>query len=72
MSKSSDKFRTKKRDQSPYLFHFIKGSAAEAETIRNGGQTCPGGSRRIKDDIFQRQLDERERCFEKLKKDILK
>jgi hypothetical protein len=28
--------------------------------------------RRIKDDIFQRQLDERERCFEKLKRDILK
>lgn len=27
---------------------------------------------RIKDDIFQRQLDNKERCFEKLKKDILK
>ncbi len=27
---------------------------------------------RIKDDIFQRQLDDKERCFEKLKKDILK
>ena len=33
MSKRSDKFRAKKRDQSPYLFHFIKGSEAEAETI---------------------------------------
>lgn len=28
--------------------------------------------KRIKDDIFQRQLDVRERCFEKLKMDILK
>ncbi len=31
MSKSSDKFRMKKRDQSPYLFHFIKGSLGVAE-----------------------------------------
>lgn len=28
--------------------------------------------KRIKDDIFQRQLDQRERCFDKLKRDILK
>lgn len=31
MSRRSDKFR-KKRDQSPYLFHFIKGSSAAAES----------------------------------------
>ena len=29
-------------------------------------------AQRIKDDIFQRVLDQRERCFEKLKRDILK
>lgn len=28
--------------------------------------------KRIKDDIFQKPLDQRERCFEKLKRDILK
>lgn len=33
MSISSDKFRTKKRDQSPYLFHFTSGNEYEAAEI---------------------------------------
>lgn len=33
MSISSDKFRTKKRDQSPYLFHFTSGNEYEAAKI---------------------------------------
>ena len=33
MSIGSDKFRTKKRDQSPYLFHFISGKEYEAAEI---------------------------------------
>lgn len=39
-----------------------------ANALHEGGFT----PQRIKDDIFQRQLDKRERCFEKLKRDILK
>ena len=31
MSLQSDKFRTKKNDQSPYLFHFTKGTLKEAK-----------------------------------------
>ena len=35
MSVGSDKFRTKKRDQSPYLFHFTSGTEYEAtETLK--------------------------------------
>lgn len=33
MSIQSDKFRTKKLDQSPYLFHFIKGTKTQALNI---------------------------------------
>lgn len=33
MSASSDKFRTKKLDQSPYLFHFASGTVDEAKNI---------------------------------------
>ena len=31
MSAGSDKFRTKKLDQSPYLFHFASGTEYEAK-----------------------------------------
>ena len=33
MSAGSDKFRTKKLDQSPYLFHFASGTVEEAKAI---------------------------------------
>ena len=42
------------------------------EMMANSLQDPSYSAQRIKDDIFQRVLDQRERCFEKLKRDILK
>ena len=42
------------------------------EMMANSFNDPSYSAQRIKDDIFQRVLDQRERCFEKLKRDILK
>lgn len=42
------------------------------ELMANSLKDAAFSTQRIKDDIFQRTLDNRERCFEKLKRDMLK